>query len=60
VSSGEEHPGASPQRHRLPLDELASRQGVRPVTSVEDMAEDGVFSSDEELDAFLLHLAGAR
>jgi hypothetical protein len=40
-------------RHRESLDEQARRRGIRPVMSVEDMARDDVFESDEELDAFL-------
>ena len=42
------------------VDELARRKGVRPVVSVEDMAQDGVFESDEELEAFLAHVYAAR
>jgi hypothetical protein len=39
---------------------LARRKGVRPVESVEDMAEDGVFESDEELEEFLAHVYASR
>src|SRR5262249_27299794 len=42
-----------PERRRESLDEQARRRGIRPVMSVEDMARDDVFESDEELDAFL-------
>ncbi len=45
---------------RVSLDELARRKGVRPVTSLEDMQEDGVFGSDEELDEFLRYVQAAR
>jgi hypothetical protein len=44
----------------VPVEELARRKGVRPVESVGDMAEDGVFESDEELDEFLAHVHSAR
>ena len=44
----------------MSLDELARRKGIRPVESVADMAEDGVFGSDEELDEFLHHVHAAR
>ena len=36
------------------------RKGVRPVESVRDMAQDGVFESDEELEQFLAHVYAAR
>jgi hypothetical protein len=38
---------------RVSLDDLARRKGAQPVTSLEEMREDGVFRSDEELDEFL-------
>jgi hypothetical protein len=37
-------------RDHVSLREQARRQGVRPVESAEDLAADGVFDSDEELD----------
>jgi hypothetical protein len=40
--------------------EQARRKGVRPVTSVDDMARFDVFDSDEELDAFLAHVHAER
>lgn len=53
-----------PERPRqggsVPVEELARRKGVRPVESVEDMAQDGVFDSDEELEEFLEHVYAAR
>lgn len=42
------------------LDELARLKDVRPVQSADDLAQDGVFDSDEELDAFLAHIAAER
>jgi len=47
-------------RHRESLDEQVRRLGVRPVESVDDMARDDVFESDEELDAFLAHVYAER
>jgi hypothetical protein len=44
----------------VPVEELARRKGVRPVASVRDMAQDGVFESDDELDEFLAHVYAAR
>jgi hypothetical protein len=42
------------------LREQARRQGVRPVESADDLAADGVFDSDEELDEFLAAVADWR
>lgn len=47
-------------REAVSLDELARRKGVRPVESVEDMAQEGIFGSDEELEDFLAHVYAAR
>jgi hypothetical protein len=44
----------------LSLDELARRQGVRPVRNVHDMARPHVFESDEELEEFLAHITASR
>ena len=44
----------------MTLRELARRQGVRPVCSADDLAADGAFESDEELDEFLAALAEWR
>jgi hypothetical protein len=42
------------------LDEQAQRKGVRPIRSADDLAQDGVFDTDEELDAFLAHVTEMR
>ena len=44
---------AQPAGGRLSLDELARRQGVRPITSVAELVRDDVFESDEEVDEFI-------
>lgn len=58
------HPERSTRRvadpEHVTLRELASRQGVRPVRSADDLAADGAFESDEELDEFLAALAEWR
>lgn len=36
------------------------RKGIRPVESVDDMAQPGIFESDEELEAFLSHVHATR
>jgi hypothetical protein len=43
-----------------PLEELARRQGVRPVESVDAMAGPGLFDSDEEWQEFLADLYTSR
>ena len=45
---------------RETIEELARRQGVRPIDSVEELAVPGVFESDEELDEFLAWLHRER
>jgi hypothetical protein len=52
----EESPEARPES----IDEQVARKGNRPVESVEDMTQDGVFESDEELEQFLAHVYAAR
>lgn len=43
-----------------PVEELARRQGVRPVQSVDDMTRPRLFESDEEWEAFLADLYASR
>jgi hypothetical protein len=44
----------------VPVAELARRQGVGPVASVDDLACPDLFESDEELAEFLADLYTAR
>jgi hypothetical protein len=44
----------------LTLEELARRRGVKPVTSLEEMARPDRFESDEELEEFLAFTAAKR
>lgn len=44
----------------VPVAELARRQGVGPVASVDDLARPDLFESDEELAEFLADLYAAR
>ncbi|HEV2781398.1 MAG TPA: hypothetical protein VGX25_18610 [Actinophytocola sp.] len=48
--------------HRGPLsvEELARRQGVSTVTTVEDLASDEIFETDEELTEFLTFVREQR
>jgi hypothetical protein len=36
------------------------RRGIRPIESVDELARDDIFESDEELDAFLADLYASR
>lgn len=42
------------------IDEQARRKGVRSIRSADDLAHDGIFDTDEELDEFLAHVAAMR
>jgi hypothetical protein len=44
---------------RLSLDEMAQRQGVQPIESMDDLACD-LFETDDDLDEFLAHTYAAR
>ena len=60
MSSGAERFDHHRHERRESLDEQVRRRGIKPVTSVDDMARDDVFESDEELDAFLAHVYAER
>jgi hypothetical protein len=60
MTSSAEHQAEPARTGRVPLDELARRRGVRPVDSVAEMAQAGVFADDEELEEFLAHVQAAR
>ena len=51
----EPRPGA-----RASLEEALRREGVQPIRSADDLACDGVFNTDEELDEFLQLTYAAR
>jgi hypothetical protein len=45
---------------RATLDELFRAKNARPIKSADDLACDGVFETDEELEDFLAYTYGAR
>jgi hypothetical protein len=48
------------QTNFVPTEELGRRQGVKPITSVDDLAaEVDPFESDEEYEAFVAHLCAS-
>jgi len=49
-----------PSAEEISTEDLARRQGVRPVESVDDMARPGLFDSDEEWEVFLANLYASR
>lgn len=59
MSSGAEQVGRI-GRVRESLDEQARRKGARPLQSVEELRDDEVFETDEELRAFLDDLDRSR
>ena len=61
MSSGhtESVPGP-PTADEIPVEELARRQGVQPVESVDDMARPGLFDSDDEWEEFLADRYASR
>jgi hypothetical protein len=61
MSSGTEHVSRPPigRRHES-LDEQVRRRGLRPIKSAEDLACEGIFDTDEELDEFLAFTYAAR
>jgi hypothetical protein len=61
TSSGAERaPEWQPSPGHVPAEELARRQGVRPIQSVDELARPDLFESDEELDEFLADLYESR
>ncbi|WP_425757922.1 hypothetical protein [Micromonospora sp. DT231] len=60
TSSNAERMPEWPTAEHVPAEELARRQGIRPVASVDDLARPGLFESDEELDEFLADLYTSR
>jgi hypothetical protein len=60
TTSSAGYAGESPETRPESIDEQVKRKGVQPVESVRDMAQDGVFGSDEELEQFLAHVYAAR
>ena len=61
MTSTPEHPGGWSADDFVPTEELARRQGVRPIKSVDELAAAvDPFESDEEYEAFLADLYASR
>jgi hypothetical protein len=53
-------PAVPPDRGVESIDEQARRKGVCAIVTPDDLAQEGVFDTDEELDAFLAHVFAMR
>ena len=61
MTSTPEHVDNGPDDGFVPTEELARRQGVKPIKSVDDLAAAvDPFESDEEYEAFLADLYASR
>ena len=59
-SNAEQAPAWPPTAEHVPIEELARRQGVRPLRSADDLVMPGLFESDEEYEEFLADLYVSR
>lgn len=60
VSSTQEQPEDWPADDFVSTEELAHRQGVKPIKSVDELAQPDLWESDEEYEAFLADLHASR
>jgi hypothetical protein len=60
MSSTTEHPEQWPADDFVPTEELARRQGVTPIASIDELAQPDLWESDEEYEAFLADLPASR
>jgi hypothetical protein len=61
MTSTPAHLNDGPDNGFVPTEELARRQGIKPIKSVDDLAaEVDPFESDEEYEAFLADLYASR
>lgn len=59
-SNADQVPNWSSLAAHVPVEELARRQGVKPLRSADDLAKPGLFDSDDEYEAFLADLYASR
>jgi hypothetical protein len=55
-----DQPEHHPEENDLPTEELARRQAVSPVTSLDELAQPDLWESDQEYEAFLADLYASR
>jgi hypothetical protein len=60
VTTTPKHPEHWPADDFVSTDELARRQGVKPIASIDELAQPDLWESDEEYEAFLADLYASR
>jgi hypothetical protein len=60
MSTGVERPDHWPADDDVPVEELARRQGVRPIVSLGELAQPELWESEQEFDDFLRDLYASR
>lgn len=56
----DDHRSVLDDESELPIEELALRQGVRPIESILELSQPDLWKSDEELEEFLVDLYASR
>ena len=60
VTTPDEQPRPWKDDSALSIEELARRQGVKPIKSVDELAQPSLWESDEEYEAFLADFYASR
>ena len=60
MTTNPEHDDQWPSDDFVPTEELARRQGVKPIPSIDELAQPDLWESDEEYEAFLTDLYASR
>jgi hypothetical protein len=60
MSSNAEQAASSIPEPHASIDDLAQQQGVSPISSLNELACEGIFEDDNELAEFLTHIRSTR
>ena len=60
VSTTPEQPGHTAAQDDVPIEELARRQGVGPIASLDELAQPDLWESEQEYEDFLADLYASR
>jgi hypothetical protein len=60
MTTPDEQPAQWQDDGELPIEELARRQGVKPIKAVDELAQPDLWESAEEYEAFLADLYASR
>lgn len=60
MTSPDDQPEYPQDEGELPIEELIRRQGIKPITSLADLAQPDLWESDEEYEEFLADLYASR